>query len=132
VLVRSVANTRSSDLGFGRKPLLLVWLSSDDPKVSLYQNIMDRFAAMPGVRSVAGAVRAPLSLSSFGMFHRVSFPGRTEFANAPPFEIKYNSVTRNFLNTMGTPILRGRGFEQRDDTAGANSVLINETTARRS
>lgn len=130
VLVRSFANTRYSDLGFGRKPLLLVWLSAD-AKVSLYQDIQDRFAAMPGVRSVAGAVRAPLSLSSNGMFQRVMFPGRTEFANSPPFEIKYNSVTRNFLDTMGTPILRGRGFEQRDDTAGANPVIVNEKMAQR-
>jgi putative ABC transport system permease protein len=131
VLVRSFANTRSSDLGFSRKHLLLVWLSVDDPKVSRYQDILDRFAAIPGVRSVAGAVRAPLSLSSNGMFQRVMFPGRTEYASAPPFEIKYNSVTRNFLNTMGTPILRGRGFEQHDETAGANSVIINETMAQR-
>ena len=131
VLVRSFSNTRSSDLGFGRKPLLLVWLSSGDPKVSQYQSILDRFAAMPGVRSVAGAVRAPLSLSSNGMFRRVVFPGRTEFAGAPPFEIKYNSVTRNFFNTMGTPILRGRGFEQRDEIAGATSVIVNETMAQR-
>ncbi len=75
VLVRSFANTRSGDLGFGRKHLLLVWLSVDDPKVSRYQEILDRFAAVPGVRSVAGAVRAPLSLSSNGMFRRVMFPG---------------------------------------------------------
>lgn len=32
---------------------------------------------------------------------------------------------------MGTPILRGRGFEQHDDAAGANSVVINETMAQR-
>jgi ABC-type antimicrobial peptide transport system permease subunit len=32
---------------------------------------------------------------------------------------------------MGTPILRGRGFEERDDTAGATSVIVNETMAQR-
>ncbi len=131
VLVRSFVNTRSSDLGFSRKHLLLVWLSTDNPQAAQFQEIQDRFAAIPGVRSVAAAVRAPLSLSSNGMFQRVMFPERTEFASAPPFEIKYNSVTRNFLDTMGTPILRGRGFEQHDETAGANSVIINEAMARR-
>lgn len=131
VLVRSFVNTRSGDLGFSRKHLLLVWLSADNPKAAQLQEIQDRFAAIPGVRSVAGAVRAPLSLSSNGMFQRVMFPGRTEFANSPAFEIKYNSVTRNFLDTMGTPVLRGRGFEQHDETAGANSVIVNEAMARR-
>jgi len=131
VLVRSFVNTRSADLGFGRKPLLLVWLVSDHAKPQLYQDVIARFEALPGVRSVALAVRAPLSLSSNLMAQRVTFPGRPEFANTPPFEIKYNSVTRTFLNTMGTPILRGRGFEERDEREGANSVIVNEKMAQR-
>ena len=131
VLVRSFANTRTSDLGFSRKNLLLVWLAPDGSKASQYREILDHFATLPGVRSVAAAVRAPLSLSSNGMFQRVMFPGRTEFASVPPFEIKYNSVTRNFLNTMGTPIVRGRGFEAQDDAAGGTSAIVNETMARR-
>jgi ABC-type antimicrobial peptide transport system permease subunit len=32
---------------------------------------------------------------------------------------------------MGTPVLRGRGFEARDEIPGATAVLINETMARR-
>ena len=125
VLVRSFANTRSVDIGFARKQLLLVWLSSDHAKPALYQDVMAHYAALPGVRSVAAAVRAPLSLSSNGMFQRVSFEDKKEF------EIKYNSVTRNFLSTMGTPILRGRDFEERDEIAGANSVVVNERMAQR-
>jgi predicted permease len=131
VLVRSFANTRSGDLGFARKQLLLVWVSQDDVKPPLYRDVISHFEAMPRVRSVAAAVRAPLSLSSNGMFQRVTLPGRPEFASAPPFEIKYNSVTRNFLSTMGTPVLRGRGFEQGDEIPGATSVLVNEQMAQR-
>ena len=131
VLVRSFANTRSSDIGFARNQLLLVWLAADDAKPQLYRDVISHFEAMPGVRSVAAAVRAPLSLSSNGMFQYVTLPGRTEFTNAPPFEIKYNSVTRNFLSTMGTAVLRGRGFEGRDEIPGATSVLINENMAQR-
>ena len=129
VLVRSFANTRTADIGFGRNQLLLVWVSQNEPQPALYRDVIARFESLPGVRSVAAAVRAPLSLSSNGMFQRVTFPGRTEFAEAPPFEIKYNSVTANFLSTMGTPVLRGRGFESRDEVPGANSVLINEFMA---
>lgn len=125
VLVRSFANTRTGDLGFGRKQLLLVWLASDHAKPALYRDVIAHYAALPGVRSVAAAVRAPLSLSGNGMFQRVTFPDRREF------EIKYNSVTRNFLNTMGTPLVRGRNFEERDEIAGANSVVINERLAQR-
>ena len=130
VLVRSFANTRTGDLGFGRKQLLLVWVAAD-AKPPLYRDVITHFEAMPGVRSVAAAVRAPLSLSSNLMAQRVTFPGQPDLADAPPVEIKYNSVTRNFLSTMGTPIVRGRGFEPRDEAPGATSVLINEQMAQR-
>src|SRR5258708_37917934 len=86
---------------------------------------MGHYGTLPGVRSVAAAVRARLSLSSNGIVQGVTFPDRKEF------EIKYNSVTRNFLNTMGTPIVRGRNFEERDEIAGANSVVVNERMAQR-
>src|SRR5580704_7530600 len=61
VLVRSFANTRSNDLGFARNQLLLVWLTAD-AKPPLYRDVITHLEAMPGVRSVAAAVRAPLSL----------------------------------------------------------------------
>lgn len=131
VMVQSFSNTRTGDLGFGRQPLLLVWLYADNAKPALYRDVISHFQGMPGVVSVAAAVRAPLSLSNNGMIQRVIFPGRPEYTARPPFEIKYNAVTANFLNTMGTPVIRGRGFEARDEIAGANAVLINERMAQR-
>jgi predicted permease len=131
VLVESFVHTRLNDLGFARKPLLLVWLSHNNAKPSLYRDVMAGFEALPGVRSVAAAIRAPLSLSGNGMFQRVAFPGRPEFANSPPFEIKYNAITANFLRTMGTAVVRGRDFTANDETENANAVLINERTAQR-
>src|SRR5262249_32183212 len=59
VLVESFANTRSNDLGFARNQLLLVWLSSN-AKPAEYREVIRTFEALPGVRSVAAAVRAPL------------------------------------------------------------------------
>jgi predicted permease len=131
VLVESFVHARSNDLGFARKPLLLVWLSHNNAKPSLYRDVISHFEALPGVRSVAAAIRAPLSLSGNGLFQRVTFPGRPEFANSPPFAIKYNAVTANFLRTMGTAVVHGRGFTASDETADADSVLINERMAQR-
>jgi len=131
VLVESFAKTRTADIGFARNQLLLVWLSAPNAKPELYRQVIATFEGLPGVRNVAAAVRAPLSLSSNGIFQRVTFPGRTEFANTPPFEIKYNAVTSNFLGTMGTPLVRGRGFEKTDENPGATAVLINERMAQR-
>ena len=84
-----------------RRQTLLVWIEEGGVTPAHYRNIAARFAGLPGVKEVALAVRAPLSLSSGLMFRRVTFPGRTEFAAAPPFEIKYNSVSPEFLERHG-------------------------------
>ena len=127
-VVQSFANTRSQDVGFARKPLLLVWVA-ENAKPEDYRAVVSRFQQLPGVRSVAVAVRAPLSLSSNGMAKLVRVPAQS--ASTPAYEIKYNAVSANFFSTMGTPILRGRGFDSGDEAGVSDSVLINEKMAQR-
>jgi predicted permease len=128
VVVQSFSNTRTSNLGFQRREILNVWVAAD-AKPELYRSVVERFQQLPGVRSVAVAVRAPLSLSSNGMAQMVRMPG--QLASTAPYEIKYNSVSANFFSTMGTQILRGRAFDGSDENGTANSVLINEKMADR-
>ena len=127
-VVQSFANTRSQDVGFARKPLLLVWVA-ENAKPEDYRAVVSRFQQLPGVRSGAVAVRAPLSLSSNGMAKLVRVPAQS--ASTPAYEIKYNAVSANFFSTMGTPILRGRGFDSGDESGVSDSVLINEKMAQR-
>jgi predicted permease len=59
---------------------------------------------------------------------------QTEMANssAPAASIApidYQRVTTGFFETVGVPILLGRGFEQNDATAQARVAVINETLA---
>jgi putative ABC transport system permease protein len=128
VVVQSFSKTRGGDLGFARKQILNVWVAAD-ARPELYRSVVARLQQLPGVRSVAVAVRAPLSLSSNGMAQMVRMPGQS--ASTPNYEIKYNSVSANFFSTMGTPIFRGRGFDSIDETGSSTSVLINETMAGR-
>jgi predicted permease len=131
VLVRSFSKTRTSELGFARQETLLVWLASDTATPAFYRDMASRLAALPGVKDVSLAVRAPLSLSSNGMFQRVTFPGLVEFASAPPFEIKYNAVSPQFLGQMGTRVIRGRDFDGREESSTSDAVVINEVMAQR-
>jgi putative ABC transport system permease protein len=91
---------------------------------------MERVQVLPGVKQVSLARRAPLSLSGGGATQQVHVPGD----QSPPGEhvrsIKYTVVGLNYFRTMGTRILRGRDFNERDDELGANVVLISETMAR--
>lgn len=130
VLVQSFVNTRTLDYGLARKPLLLVWLmSSDSHAPALYREALDHLRTLPGVKEIALASRAPLSLSEGGMSQRVTFPDRPEIRL--PLEIKFNSISSNYLRIMGTALRCGRMFDEADQTSGAPVVLINETMAQR-
>jgi predicted permease len=129
LLVASFRNTRTMDYGLGRKPLLLVWVGVPGSQAEgLYRDALRALRELPGVREVAFASRAPLSLSEGGMAKRVSFPGRPQ---QPPVEIKFNSISTGYLRAMGTALRRGRGFTEVDQTSGEPVAIVSETMARR-
>lgn len=131
LMVRSFVNTRTLDYGISRKPLLDVWVwASGSQAPVLYREALDRIRELPPARKIAFASRAPLSLSEGGMSQLVTFPDRPETARQP-VEIKYNSISSNYLTVMGTRLLNGRAFDQTDQTNGPAVVLISETMAHR-
>lgn len=132
VLVESLINSRSSQSGYKPRPLLVAFLGGiDKPTPASFGPVVDRVRALPQVRDVAFAIRAPLSLSGNGYAQRVTFPGKTDPQYRTPIEIKFNSISSNFLAIMGTAIVRGRGFDEIDQTSGPLTVLINERMAQR-
>lgn len=132
VLVESFRNTRRLDLGFGRKPVLAVWLAStQNATPRLYREAVARIRGLPGVRCAGVATRAPLSLSGQLMSLNVTIPGHPDFAGRPPVEIKFNRIDEQYLATMGTSLVRGRTFDSRDTESSQPVALINQHMASR-
>lgn len=131
-LVESFVRSRSEESGFTQKPLLVAWLGGAGrlPAIKA-QEIEERVRAVPGVSDVAICTRAPLSLSGGGYAQAVTFPGRPDLHLEAPLEIKFNSVSSNFLRVTGTPLLRGREFDEADQTSGPLAALINQRMAQR-
>src|SRR5262249_30067559 len=130
VLVGSFANTRSADIGVTRNPLLLAWLTYDSRVRPDYQQAIERVKALPGVKDVAFALRAPLSLSGSGYAQKVSFPDRPELTGEPAVDIKFNGISSNYLQIMHSALHKGRDFTELDQTAGPPVAIINEQMAR--
>src|SRR5262249_33557222 len=128
-LVASFANTRTADIGITRNPLLLAWLPYDSKERPLYAQAVEKIRPLPGVKDVAFALRAPLSLSGNGYAQKVTFPDRPEAANEPPVEIKFNSISSNYFQVMGTALRKGREFTEFDQTTGPPVAIINERMA---
>ena len=126
-LVRSFLNTRTRPIGLTRKQVLVAF--TQGPEAPLRNEVVANLRSLPGVQSVAYGIRAPLMPSEGGIATRVTFPGRAELRN--PVAIKYNAVSPDFLNVIGTRILRGRGFTASDDLNGPPVVIVSQAMARK-
>lgn len=128
VLGRSFMETRRAALGFGRHPVLTLWVAPADVSRSTLAAAVGRLAAQPGVDGVAVAIRAPLSLSGGGMARPVFVPGESEQAEGSLPEVKYNAVSANYFSVMDARVREGRPFTTADE-AGEPVALVNERFA---
>ncbi len=96
--------------------------ATEHPKANLYEDMLGRLSALPGVRRVASVGSPPLSGSGGGA-QRVSIPGTTD----EPVGIGAYWVGPEYFTAMGTAILRGREFTALDS---AGVVIVNERMAR--
>ena len=134
LLVRSFASLQRAELGFDPRNKLTLQVGAPqqlygqtEKRADYFRRIQERLAALPGVRGVASSSSLPLDWVlnfSYEVEGRPPRPGQDPQAD-------YSSVSPNYFEVMGIPVLRGRAFTERD-AAGAPSVaVINEATARR-
>jgi predicted permease len=124
-LVRSFLNTRTQPIGLTRNQVLLAW--TQEPEAATRDAVVARMSALPGVQSVAYAIRAPLSLSEGGIAVKALLPSHPELRE--PVEIKFNAVSPGFLDVTGTRVVRGRSLIAADDVAGPTVVVVNQAMA---
>jgi predicted permease len=96
---------------------------------ALYKEMEDRFSALPGVGGVALQTYSPLQGDNWGdcvILQGHPAPGPNDKCNAT-----WDRVSPHFLNTLGVPILRGRGFTEQDLTSPHQVVVVNQTFVKR-
>jgi predicted permease len=95
---------------------------------ALYEELLARLAAVPGVRGAALSQPALLSgsVSSSGIYvqGRAYAPGTRD-------DIHRVIVSPGFFETMGIPLAAGRGFTGHDRNGAPKVVVIDEAAARR-
>jgi predicted permease len=60
----------------------------------------------------------------------IDLPGATSPADAGLRKVSMNQVTARFFETVGIPVLLGRGFEERDNARTIPAAVVNETFVR--
>jgi predicted permease len=131
LLVRSLQNMSSLDIGVDRRSVATVSVLADPPlspdQVPLVQQDLEtRLAAIPGIASVA--------FSDYGLFRDSArtAPARVPGSAVDPAsdaDFRQNFVSPGYFRTMGMPMLRGRPFTAAERAGASAVVIINETAA---
>ena len=95
---------------------------------TLYRELEDRLSAVPGMSHVSFARYIPLGGNEWGSCvvqqgHPAPGPNEDCFSD-------WDRVSRNFLDSIGVPILRGHGFSVEDGTSSRAVVLVNQAFAK--
>lgn len=132
LMIRTVYNLAAVDAGFDRSRLVTFQMSlatADYPqpqqRAQLYQRLLEKLRGVAGIQGASAMSGLPPD--------RPLNANDTDSGNytAPPegpFENVdyYQSVMTNYFDTMGIPIVKGRGFEPTDIGSGP-VVIVNET-----
>jgi predicted permease len=133
LFLRTVLGLGAKDVGFRTGHLLLAYI--DPPRqrypegkdVVLHQQLEQAIAAAPGVQAVTLMSTPYLSDS----MSKMSFITEAESADpAKAHGERDEEVGNRFFETLGIPILAGRGFGLQDTATSAKVAVINQSLAR--
>ena len=134
LMVRTVLNLMNVDAGFDRSRLVTFGValpaatySTFDRQLQVYQRLIDRLGAMPGVDHVSIASGLPPRRQANGFGTDIEdYTTRPDVLDWVDY---YQTVTAGYLEAMRIPVVRGRTFRDADRT-GAPVAVVNETFAR--
>src|SRR6185369_17129273 len=136
LLIRSFNNLLRIDVGF--KPQQLLSLEYRIPRTkynnsttqwNFHRQVTEQVGQIPGVTSVA-LVRG-LPFSGNGGTAAIILPDRELPEKGKEPEVLFNTVTPNYFETIGIPLLKGRTFGNEDQANAAPVMVINQFMAER-
>ena len=133
MLVRELIRLRNTHPGMETANVLTLHLGQRmTPRTDVRQfyEIAGRARELPGVRA-AGFIQM-LPLQNWGWTaNSIDFVVRGRPPITPVFPIQLRYVTPGYFEALGIPIVKGRGFTDRDQQGATPVILVNETLARR-
>jgi predicted permease len=130
LFVRSLLNAQRVDLGFDRDRKLLMSVAlanhgySEESGREFIRTVLDRLEQLPGVSHATTTFRTPFR----GMWTGGSNAPGTKY-DEETFNSGFNRVGPGYFETMGIPIVAGRGFNESDDELAPKVVVVNQQVA---
>lgn len=134
LFLRSFLKLVTLDVGFDRNNVLVVNANlknanvPPEQRLAIYEEIENRLRSLPGVVSVGRSVLTPLSGFAWNQYLHV------DALDAPTGDdslVYFNFVSPGYFGTMRSPILAGRGFDERDTKTAPGIAIVNQTMVRK-
>ena len=134
LLVRTFTQLAKVHLGFDHERVLVVNVNAQRTpiapadRLATFERVRDHVRAVPGVAEAALSEITPVSGAGWN--------GRVDVSDTPTLNDRQsvtfiNGVTPGWFATIGTPLVSGRLFTDRDRHGASSVVVVNQAFARR-
>ncbi len=133
LFIRSLQQLERVDLGFTREGILTMEVTPErqwygTPQwLTAQMEVVDRVRRIPGVHNASWATMNPMSGRDRGVI--LEIPGFVPRAETDK-HAHFAALSPPYFETLGVPLLLGRAFTVRDDSAAPKVAILNETAAR--
>jgi putative ABC transport system permease protein len=125
IVYRQLAFVNRRDLGFQKEQMLIIDFEGDDQVEQHIETIKTAIAGQPGIVSVAASRAVPGEFLPNGGTQIQTPDGKMGFQGPFVYEIDFD-----FIPTYHIPLVAGRNYSRSFQTDSAQSMVINEATAR--
>lgn len=128
LFVRSFRNLMTFDPGMREANITVAYIAYQrvhlgmTPNKTFTRRLVEKVRSIPGILNAASTTNVPLAGGSWE--HGIHIGSREGVS-------KFTWVSPSYFETMGIPVIRGRGFTDRDTANSPHVAVVNETFVRR-
>lgn len=132
VFTRSLRKLMTIDMGFQQNGLLVMYVNPagmktpQDRRLAFKRELLDRVRGVPGVEAVAETNIVPVTGSS-----RSNKVWMEDSDAGQGIDSNHSTISDDYFKTLGTSLLSGRDFDERDTLTSPKVAIVNESFARR-
>ena len=137
LLIKSFQRLQAVNPGFNPRNVLTMQLDLSGPKyktgsqvIAFHDQLLARLKQLPGVQYASTRSFVPIASDASFAYLRFNVEDRQGDVSEAPVAF-YNGVSPEYFQTMMIPLLKGRGFSDRDVRGLQNVAIVNGTLARR-
>jgi predicted permease len=135
LLAKSLKNVEHQDFGLQTANRYVVHIDPQgagykpETLQAFYLQLEQQFGALPGVKSVGLALYSTLEGNNWG--ESVYVDGRPDPGPNAHIGSSWDRVSPQFFETVGQPVVRGRGFTEQDTATTQKVAVVNQAFVRK-